>query len=98
MTTQKKGVMVYLPKELEAFVIKYCDDHGLSFSKNGKTAPRLGTGIVRILASLQKNGAKVTDFPAVGADSDLEAINSRLEALSREIDQLKVKKPAAAAA
>ncbi|MFM7189611.1 MAG: hypothetical protein ACKOX2_02165 [Microcystaceae cyanobacterium] len=48
--------MCYLPKDLESFVSRYCEDNGLINSKGDVVTPRLGTGIVRLL-KLVKDGS-----------------------------------------
>lgn len=56
MATENRAVMCYLPKDLESFVSKYCEDNGLINSKGDVITPRLGTGIVRLLR-LVKDGS-----------------------------------------
>jgi hypothetical protein len=85
MATEKKGVMVYLPEGLESFVGKYCEAQGLTFAKGGKTQPRLGTGIVRLLATLASGDDKVKDFPD-STVKDFAWHESRLETLESKLD------------
>ena len=52
MATENKGVMVYLPPDLERVVEQYCTDNNISRkNKDGEIFPSLGTGIVQYLKS-----------------------------------------------
>jgi hypothetical protein len=52
MATENKGVMVYLPPELEKGIEQYCTQHNITRkNKDGGAFPSLGTGIVHYLKS-----------------------------------------------
>jgi hypothetical protein len=52
MATENKGVMVYLPLELEKVVEEYCTQNNITRkNKDGEVFPSLGTGIVQYLKS-----------------------------------------------
>jgi hypothetical protein len=50
MATENKGVMVYLPPELEKVIEEYCTQNNITRkNKDGEAFPSLGTGIVQYL-------------------------------------------------
>jgi hypothetical protein len=50
MATENRGVMIYLPPELEEILEQYCVDNGISRkSKDCEVAPSLGKGIIHYL-------------------------------------------------
>jgi hypothetical protein len=50
MATENKGVMVYLPQELEAILEKYCIERNITRkTRDGHVFASLGTGIVQYL-------------------------------------------------
>ena len=50
MATENKGVMVYLPPELEKVIEEYCTQNNITRkNKSGEAFPSLGTGIVQYL-------------------------------------------------
>ena len=52
MSTQNRGVMVYLPSELEAKIAEYCTEYNITRrDKQGNLATSLGSGIVAYLKS-----------------------------------------------
>ena len=52
MATDNKGVMVYLPPDLEAVLEKYCIENKITRkTKDGGVVPSMGTGIVQYLKS-----------------------------------------------
>ena len=52
MATENRGVMVYLPLELEEKVVEYCESHKIvRKDKDGNIVPSLGSGIVAYLKS-----------------------------------------------
>ena len=52
MATENKGVMVYLPSELEKVIEQYCTENNITRkNKDGVVFPSLGTGIVQYLKS-----------------------------------------------
>jgi hypothetical protein len=52
MATENKGVMVYLPSELEQVIEHYCTENNITRkNKDGVVFPSLGTGIVQYLKS-----------------------------------------------
>ncbi len=52
MATDNKGVMVYLPSDLEEVLEKYCTENKITRkNKEGEPVPSMGTGIVHLLKS-----------------------------------------------
>jgi hypothetical protein len=52
MATENKGVMVYLPKELEEYITNFCTEYNITRKdKEGNILPSLGTGVVTYLKS-----------------------------------------------
>jgi hypothetical protein len=52
MATENKGVMVYLPKEVEEYITEFCTEYSITRKdKEGNILPSLGTGIVTYLKS-----------------------------------------------
>jgi hypothetical protein len=52
MATENKGVMVYLPKEVEEYITNFCTEYSITRKdKDGQVSPSLGTGIVTFLKS-----------------------------------------------
>jgi hypothetical protein len=52
MATDNRGVMVYLPSELEAKIVEYCTEHNITRKdKYGNIVTSLGSGIVAYLKS-----------------------------------------------
>jgi hypothetical protein len=52
MATENKGVMVYLPKEVEEYITEFCTEYNITRKdKEGNILPSLGTGIVTYLKS-----------------------------------------------
>ncbi len=52
MATDNKGVMVYLPKEVEEYITEFCTEYNITRKdKEGNILPSLGTGIVTYLKS-----------------------------------------------
>ncbi len=52
MATENRGVMVYLPSELEAKIAEYCTDNNITRKdKHGQIVTSLGSGIVAYLKS-----------------------------------------------
>jgi hypothetical protein len=52
MATDNKGVMVYLPSDLEEVLEKYCTENKITRkNKDGEPVPSMGTGIVHYLRS-----------------------------------------------
>lgn len=50
MATDNKGVMIYLPKDLEEYITNFCAEHDITRKdKDGKLVPSLGTGVVTYL-------------------------------------------------
>jgi hypothetical protein len=50
MATENKGVMVYLPPDLEKVIEQYCTDNNITRkNKDGAIFPSLGTGIIQYL-------------------------------------------------
>jgi hypothetical protein len=65
MATDNKGVMVYLPPDLEAVLEKYCIDNKITRkTKDGGVLPSMGTGIVQYLKS-QLLGISSSNMPGV---------------------------------
>jgi hypothetical protein len=52
MATDNKGVMVYLPPDLEEVLEKYCTENNITRkNRDGEPVPSMGTGIVQYLKS-----------------------------------------------
>jgi hypothetical protein len=52
MATDNKGVMVYLPRDVEEVLEKYCTENNITRkNKDGEPVPSMGTGIVQYLKS-----------------------------------------------
>ncbi len=52
MATENRGVMVYLPSEVEAKIVEYCTEHNITRKdKQGNIVTSLGSGIVAYLKS-----------------------------------------------
>jgi hypothetical protein len=50
MATDNKGVMIYLPKDLEEYITNFCTEHDITRKdKEGNSIPSLGTGVVTYL-------------------------------------------------
>lgn len=69
MATENRGVMVYLPSDLEAKITAYCTEHNITRKdKQGNTATSLGSGIVAYLKShlLGDRARSLSDRPDLG--------------------------------
>lgn len=52
MATENKGVMVYLPKDVEEYITNFCTEYNITRKdKEGNIFPSLGTGVVTYLKS-----------------------------------------------
>jgi hypothetical protein len=52
MATENKGVMVYLPKDVEEYITSFCTEYNITRKdKEGNVLPSLGTGVVTYLKS-----------------------------------------------
>lgn len=52
MATENKGVMIYLPKEVEEYITDFCTEYNITRKdKEGNILPSLGTGVVTYLKS-----------------------------------------------
>jgi hypothetical protein len=84
MATENKGVMVYLPKEVEEYITSFCTEYSITRKdKEGNILPSLGTGIVTYLKS-QMSGespgeyiAKSSKLPSNGLSKEevLDLVN-----------------------
>jgi hypothetical protein len=84
MATENKGVMVYLPKEVEEYITSFCTEYNITRKdKEGNILPSLGTGIVTYLKS-QMSGespgeyiAKSSKLPSNGLSKEevLDIVN-----------------------
>jgi hypothetical protein len=64
MATENKGVMVYLPKEVEEYITSFCTEYSITRKdKEGNILPSLGTGIVTYLKS-QMSGESPGEYIA----------------------------------
>jgi hypothetical protein len=87
MATENKGVMVYLPKEVEEYITEFCTEYSITRKdKEGNILPSLGTGIVTYLKS-QMSGespgeyiAKSSKLPSnlLSKDEVLDLVNEYL--------------------
>lgn len=69
MATENRGVMVYLPSDIEAKIIAYCTEHNITRKdKQGNIATSLGSGIVAYLKShlLGDRSRPSSDRPDLG--------------------------------
>lgn len=64
MATENRGVMVYLPSEVEAKITEYCTEHDITRKdRQGNTVTSLGRGIVAYLKS-----QLLSDIPRILGD------------------------------
>lgn len=64
MATENKGVMVYLPKEVEEYITEFCTENNITRKdREGNVQAALGTGIVRFL-ECQMSGKNPSDVLA----------------------------------
>jgi hypothetical protein len=76
MATDNRGVMVYLPSELEAKIAEYCTEYNITRKdKQGNTATSLGSGIVAYLKS-----QLLSDIPRTVSDRPINGL-TRAEVL-----------------
>lgn len=69
MATDNRGVMVYLPSEVEAKIVEYCTEYNITRKdKQGNIVTSLGSGIVAYLKSqlLGDTPRSVSDRPIAG--------------------------------
>jgi hypothetical protein len=74
MATDNKGVMIYLPKDLEEYITNFCTQYNITRKdKDGNLAPSLGTGVVTYLrrAILSQSPDNVLTKPAQSVDPGL---------------------------
>jgi hypothetical protein len=78
MATDNRGVMVYLPPDVELALADYCTANKLfRKTKDGGPSPSLGTGIVQYLRS-QLIGIVPGHTPTIGRDEILELIRESM--------------------
>jgi hypothetical protein len=80
MATDNRGVMVYLPPDVESALADYCAANKLfRKTKDGEPSPSLGTGIVQYLRS-QLLGIAPSNIstPTIGRDEVLELIRESM--------------------
>jgi hypothetical protein len=71
VATENKGVMVYLPPDLEKVIEQYCTDNNITRkNKDGAIFPSLGTGIIQYLKS-QLLGTTANMPPSILASKGL---------------------------
>jgi hypothetical protein len=76
MATDNRGVMVYLPSELEAKIAEYCTEHNITRKdKQGNIVTSLGSGIVAYLKS-----QLLSDIPRTVSDRPINGL-TRAEVL-----------------
>jgi hypothetical protein len=76
MATDNRGVMVYLPSELEAKIVEYCTEYNITRKdKQGNTVTSLGSGIVAYLKS-----QLLSDLPRTVSDRPIDGL-TRAEVL-----------------
>jgi hypothetical protein len=80
MATDNRGVMVYLPPDVESALADYCTANKLfRKTKDGEPSPSLGTGIVQYLRSqLLGIAPSNTSTPTIGRDEVLELIRESM--------------------
>jgi hypothetical protein len=70
MATENRGVMVYLPSELEAKITEYCTEHNITRKdKQGNVVISLGSGIVAYLKS-----QLLSDLPKLVSDRHVNGL------------------------
>jgi hypothetical protein len=78
MATENKGVMVYLPPELETLLEKYCIDRNITRkTRDGHVFASLGTGIVQYLKSQllgAESNSSISSSTSLTKDDVLELI------------------------
>jgi hypothetical protein len=98
MATDKKGVMVYLPADVEQKLERYCADRGITRkSKDGELVASMGTGIVHYLQSqLLDRAASSPSTAGITKDDALELMRElvmplmeQFTGLRSELDELK---------
>ncbi len=76
MATDNRGVMVYLPSELEAKIVEYCTEYNITRKdKHGNIVTSLGSGIVAYLKS-----QLLSDLPRTVSDRPIDGL-TRAEVL-----------------
>jgi hypothetical protein len=76
MATDNRGVMVYLPSELEAKIVEYCTEYNITRKdKQGNIVTSLGSGIVAYLKS-----QLLSDLPRTVSDRPIDGL-TRAEVL-----------------
>jgi hypothetical protein len=81
MATDNRGVMVYLPSDVEEVLERYCTENNITRkNKGGEPMPSLGTGIVQYLKS-QLFGMSPGNAPSAGLTREevLELINQEVQ-------------------
>jgi hypothetical protein len=70
MATENRGVMVYLPSEVEAKITEYCTEHNITRKdKQGNVVTSLGSGIVAYLKS-----QLLSDLPKLLSDRPVNGL------------------------
>jgi hypothetical protein len=85
MATENRGVMVYLPPEIEVYLARFCTENGIvRRNKTGDVLPSLGTGIVTHLErtmsgdSFDKVPAAPPSIGGLDREQVIQLINERL--------------------
>lgn len=83
MATDNKGVMVYLPPDLEAVMEKYCIENKITRkTKDGGVVPSMGTGIVQYLKSQLLNTVRGSTLETALTRDDVQLmINEAMQLL-----------------
>ncbi len=69
MATDNRGVMVYLPRDVEEILERYCTENSITRkNKDGEPVPSMGTGIVQYLKS--QLGISPSHTPSIGLTRD----------------------------
>jgi hypothetical protein len=97
MATDNKGVMVYLPSDLEEVLEKYCTENKITRkNKDGDPMPSMGTGIVHYLRSHllgevpsnTPNGFTLNDVRSL-IDQAIKTDSPQWDELKGEVDHLR---------
>jgi hypothetical protein len=91
MATENRGVMIYLPAELEEYFTQYCTEYNITRKDkaSGESIPSLGTGIIAYLKS-QILGIGLGAIPAeIAPLTPLDELRQSITQLSEEVAELR---------
>jgi hypothetical protein len=92
MATDNKGVMVYLPLDLEEVLEKYCTENKITRkNKDGEPVPSMGTGIVHYLRSHLLGEVPSTKPNGFSIDDVRSLIDQAIDPLTSDLVNLQTK-------